>query len=273
MLNADEFAVKTVKPLPVILLVDASGSMGEVIDTTGMRSTGQKVFEDGQWWNVVEGGTSRMQVLNQACRKMVADWADIENGEREVDLSVITFGEDIQVRMSLTPASRVEWSDLPCGGETPLGAALRTAKAMIEDKGKVPGRAYRATVVLVSDGRPDPGWEEPLRQFVSEGRSAKCDRMAMGIGTDFDRAVLERFIENTGPDRKVFSAEDATAVKEFFKYVTMSVTVRTMSQNPNVVPTDKQLSEIASDRHVTTTVLSKSVSPQPSSLDDDESFY
>jgi uncharacterized protein YegL len=64
------------------------------------------------------------------------------------------------------------------------------AKAMIEDKDVVPSRAYRPTVVLVSDGGPNDAWEKPLNAFISDGRSAKCDRMAMAIGADADEAVL-----------------------------------------------------------------------------------
>lgn len=96
----------------------------------------------------------------------------------------------------------------------------------------MPGRAYRPAVILISDGRPDPGWEKPLNDFISEGRSAKCDRMAMGIGDDADLAVLEKFI--TGTNHQVFSAVDADKIQEFFDFVTMSVTTRSLSKNPNI---------------------------------------
>jgi uncharacterized protein YegL len=81
-------------------------------------------------------------------------------------------------------------------GMTPLGTALQMAKAMIEDKDVVPSRAYRPTVVLVSDGGPNDAWEKPLNAFISDGRSAKCDRMAMAIGADADEAVLGKFFGN-----------------------------------------------------------------------------
>lgn len=77
-----------------------------------------------------------------------------------------------------------------------MGDAISIAKAMIEDKEQIPSRAYRPTVVLVSDGRPNDQWKGPLDVFMSEGRSAKCYRMAMGIGVErgseaYD--VLKRF--------------------------------------------------------------------------------
>jgi uncharacterized protein YegL len=117
---------------------------------------------------------------------------------------------------------------------TPLGTALQMAKAMIEDKDIVPSRAYRPTVVLVSDGGPNDAWEKPLNEFISDGRSEKCDRMAMAIGAGADETVLGKFIEGT-PNR-LFYAENAKQLRDFFKFVTMSVTIRTKSQTPNIVP-------------------------------------
>jgi uncharacterized protein YegL len=134
----------------------------------------------------------------------------------------------------LASASDIHWQDLSAGGMTPLGTALQMAKAMIEDKDVVPSRAYRPTVVLVSDGGPNDAWEKPLNAFISDGRSAKCDRLAMAIGADADEAVLGKFIEGTS--NRLFYAENAKQLRDFFKFVTMSVTIRTKSQTPNNVP-------------------------------------
>jgi uncharacterized protein YegL len=91
-------------------------------------------------------------------------------------------------------------------GNTPLGAALNITKKMIEDKEQIPSRAYRPTVVLVSDGDPNDAWQEPLQRFMTEGRSAKCYRMAMGIGAGSagrSYEILKSFVSN---GEQVFSA-------------------------------------------------------------------
>ena len=78
---------------------------------------------------------------------------------------------------------------MAANGLTPLSTALEMAKAMVEDKTVTPSRAYRPAVVLVSDGAPVPAeqpWKEALKAFVSDGRSAKCERMALGIGSEAD---------------------------------------------------------------------------------------
>jgi uncharacterized protein YegL len=207
--DPSKFTAAKAKPLPVILLLDASGSMG-----------GEKIRN-----------------LNDAVRDMLDVFRDTENSETEIWVAIITFGAQVKLHQKLVSAGNIQWHDLSAGGSTPLGVALQMAKAMIEDKDVVPSRAYRPTVVLVSDGQPDNGWESPLTEFSGYGRSAKCDRMAMAIGADADEAVLGKFI--AGTPNSLFYAENAKQLRDFFKFVTMSVTIRTKSQAPNVIPEAK----------------------------------
>lgn len=204
--DPSKFTAPKAKPLPVILLLDVSGSMA-----------GEKIHN-----------------LNDAVRDMLNTFSDTENSETEIHVAIITFGAQVKLHQPLTSASAIQWQDLSADGMTPLGTALEMAKAMIEDKDVVPSRAYRPTVVLVSDGGPNDAWEKPLNAFISDGRSAKCDRMAMAIGADADEAVLGKFFEGT--THPLLYAENAKQLRECFKYITMSVTIRTKSQTPNIVP-------------------------------------
>lgn len=201
-----QFITPKAKPLPVILLLDCSGSMG-----------GDKIRN-----------------LNDAVRDMIGAFTDNETSETEIHTSIITFGAAVKLQHPLSSAHEIKWHELEAGGGTPLGTALKMAKAMIEDKEVIPSRAYRPTVILVSDGQPTDEWESPLKAFVSEGRSSKCDRMAMAIGADADEIVLGKFIEGT--KKPLFYAENAKQLRDFFKFVTMSVTSRTQSVNPNLLP-------------------------------------
>ena len=206
LFDPSKFTAPTAKPLPVILLLDCSGSM-----------SGEK-----------------NRNLNDAVRDMLEVFRNTENGETEIHVAIITFGEDVKLNQALASVGDIRWHDLSASGGTPLGTALKMAKAMIEDKNVVPSRAYCPTVVLVSDGRPTDSWENPLQAFTKDGRSAKCDRMAMAIGADADAEVLSKFLE--GSKNPLFYSENAKQLRDFFKFVTMSVTIRTKSQTPNVLP-------------------------------------
>ena len=208
--DPSKYTVAKAKPLPVVLLLDTSSSMNA-------GSEQSKIVE-----------------LDSAVRDMIKDFANEEQLETEIQVSVITFGYNgVQLALPYTNASKVEMKKLEAQGNTPMGMALRMAKDMIEDKETTPSRAYRPLVILCSDGAPNDDWEGPMDNFIKDGRSSKCDRMAMAIGSDANEAVLKRFIEGT--ENPLFYAKDASSMHKFFKFVTMSVATRSHSQNPNVI--------------------------------------
>ena len=212
MFDPSKFTTPSAKPLPVVLLLDVSYSM------------------DGE----------KIENLNKAVKDMLNTFAAEEKMETEILVSVITFGSQVNLHIPYIKASQVQWKDLKVEGNTPMGTALKMAKAMIEDKDTTPSRAYRPTIVLVSDGQPTDSWEGPMRSFIDEGRSSKCDRMAMAIGSDANESVLKTFIE--GSPHELFYAKNAGELHEFFQKVTMSVTMRTQSKNPNLVPEQSKIS-------------------------------
>lgn len=208
--DPSKYTVAKAKPLPVVLLLDTSSSMN------------------------AGGEQSKIAELDSAVRDMIKDFAHEEQLETEIQVSVITFGYDgVKLALPYTNASKVEMKKLEAQGNTPMGTALRMAKDMIEDKETTPSRAYRPLVILCSDGAPNDDWESPMDNFIKDGRSSKCDRMAMAIGSDANEAVLKRFIEGT--ENPLFYAKDASSMHKFFKFVTMSVATRSHSQNPNVI--------------------------------------
>ena len=210
----DELSFKygEARSLPVILLLDTSGSMS---------------------------ASGNINTLNSAVREMLQDFADQDDNNISIQVAIYTFGPDAKQFLPLTPAGEAieHYQDMPANGMTPLGGALNKAKQeLIERKDILSSRAYRPTVILVSDGMPNDAWEPALEAFVGEGRSSKCYRMAMGIGVGEGTPayqVLERFVSDK---EQVFSASQSKQIKNFFKYVTISTISRTHSTNPNIIP-------------------------------------
>jgi uncharacterized protein YegL len=201
-----EFTVPTARPLPVIILADVSGSMKA----------------DG-----------KIQSLNQATKEMLESFRDEDDLRAEIHVAVITFGEGgARMHLPLVAASLAKWSDLPAAGKTPMGAAFTSAKTLLEDRDAIPSRAYRPTVVLISDGEPTDAWQTPLDELLASERGGKAFRMALGIGADAKPEVLAAFLHD--PEARVFRADEARKIREFFRLVTMSVTGRSRSANPNV---------------------------------------
>ncbi len=205
MSSLQDFTSATPRALPVLLLLDVSGSMEA----------------DG-----------KIGVLNQAVEEMLNSFSEEDGNRAEIQVAVVTFGDGVaEVYQPLAPAAEVEWEPMDAVGNTPMGAALSIATSMIEDHDQIPSRAYRPTIVLVSDGRPNDAWEAPLEQLLHSDRASKAARFALAVGSDADSAMLARFI---GDERvPVFEAHQARQIQQFFRWVTMSVTQRVRSVSPD----------------------------------------
>lgn len=229
------------KYIPVILLLDVSGSMaGDKIDS-----------------------------LYDATTEMIKTFADIKM-ENQIKVAIITFGEGgAKLHTQYTDAVEVLKHGLQtfvANGNTPMGAALEMAKDMIDDKNVTPGKWYIPSVILVSDGEPNDSWEEPMRKFINEGRSKKSQRLAMAIGQDANITILEKFADN---QQFVFHAEDAHDISANFKKITMSVSQRSVSKNPNAIP-HANGAEFDNPSTAASTRASRRAQPKPTGSDDED---
>lgn len=209
-----EFTASNARPLPVIVMADVSGSMS------------------------VNG---KIDTLNDALSEMIEKFGEEDDSRAEIHVAVVTFGQGgARLHQLLTPAAKCEWCKMTAAGNTPMGAAFECVTALVEDHKQIPSRAYRPTIILVSDGQPTDDWQPPLARLLASERASKAARFAMGIGDDADRAMLATFLAD--PEAHVFEAHEARQIKQFFRWVTMSVTARSRSANPNsivaVEPTD-----------------------------------
>jgi len=205
MSKLKEFTSQTPRPLPVVLLADVSGSMA---------------------------ANGKVDSLNDAIKEMLESFKSENSTQAEIHLSVITFGKDgAKIHQPLLPVANLQWTRMTADGGTPMGAALDAATAMIED---------RPTIILVSDGQPTDEWKAPLKRLLGSERASKAARFAMGIGDDADEVMLSAFLAT--PEARVHRAHEAKQIRQFFRWVTMSVTQRSRSANPNSViaaePTD-----------------------------------
>jgi uncharacterized protein YegL len=205
MSQLSDFTIAAPRPLPVLILADVSGSMSE---------------------------HGKIDSLNQAVAEMIKSFAAELPDRAEIQVSIITFGGDrAKVHSDLTPAAKAPWTAMLASGRTPLGEAVSLATAMIEDRQRIPSRAYRPAIVLVSDGQPTDEWKDPVQRLLTSDRGSRADRFALGIGDDADKAMLAAFLADSS--KPVLKAGDAGQIQAFFRWVTMSVTARSRSASPN----------------------------------------
>ena len=212
-LNLSNYSISAARPLPIILLLDTSGSMSN---------------------------NDKIKYLNKAVHDMLLALIDDEKKyENHYLVTAIGFGGD-SARILFDARDvcdvAISWEDVTADGCTPLGSALTLAKSIVEDRSVIPSKSYRPMVIIVSDGMPTDSWEEPLKQFTESGRSSKCDRMAIMVGSNDDsyEDVLKQFIGDA--PHEVERAENAGQLVKFFQRVTMTATQRSHSVNPNEIP-------------------------------------
>lgn len=181
-------------PVPVMFLLDSSGSMSG----------------------------DRIDALNSAVRRLLEDFRQEEARGVEYRVAVIQFESNAHLLFSFRRASEIRWKDLVAGGGTDLGKALTLAKELIEDRELTPSFTHKPTIVLISDGEPACGWKEPMKKFISEGRSQKCNRISMGIGQGADASVLNTFMKGTG--NTLYTAKDASRISDFFRHLKNELT-------------------------------------------------
>lgn len=211
----NNYIKKEGRALPVFILLDVSGSM-----------SGQKI-----------------ETVNVALKEMINSFKKIENPKGVIELCLMTFGGgEVKVIKELSQITDSDTYTLTAGGNTPMGLAFETVANMIEDKNIVSSRSYTPTIVLISDGNPtdyDPtgksieeimAWDA-LAKVHSGIRASKATKLAMGIGSDVDVNILKAFINNN--EIPVISAKDNNTIAKFFEWVTMSVSVRSVSANPS----------------------------------------
>lgn len=216
-MELDKFISNGKRPLPVFLLLDTSGSM-----------SGEKI-----------------EVLNMAVDQMINDFRNANLTNVDLKICVVTFGGSANVALDLTSVGDAEFRHLSANGMTPLGGALHLASEIINDKERVSSKGYRPTILLVSDGMPNDNWESEFDSFVNGKRTGKCERWAIAIGSDADRNMLTRFINN--PINRVFEANMANEISSYFNFVTMSTSTRAASINPNESLKIEELKEVMED--------------------------
>lgn len=178
------------RQLHFVLAVDCSGSM-----------TGDKIAS-----------------LNYAVRSAIPAMraAAADNPENDVLVRVLRFADDVQWTVETpVPVDRFEWSDLTAGGETNMGAAF-TALAQALTAEKMPGRQLPPVLVMLSDGLPTDDAEAGLGGLMKSAYGAKAIRIAVAIGSDADKTLLQSFIGHA--DMKPLQANSAETLVNRIKW-------------------------------------------------------
>lgn len=175
--EASEFAENPDPRVPCVLLLDTSGSMNEVVGNYE-NATGETVMQDGQLYNVVTGGKTRIELLNEGLVTLKETLASDSLASRRAEIAIVTFGGTVTTIQDFVTAENFQPPRLQTSGSTPMGQAILAGLEMIA-KRKATYRSagisyYRPWIFLITDGGPDPGdpWQSASLQ-VKQGEASK----------------------------------------------------------------------------------------------------
>lgn len=144
-----------------------------------------------------------------------------DNPNAQVLVRALHFSEGATwVDVDSVSIEHYQWYDMQARGVTDMGKAL----SMLADSLTIPPMTERAlppVLVLVSDGQPTDDFDAGLAKLMSTPWGRKAIRLAVAIGADADREVLQKFIGNT--EIKPFEANNAEALAKQMRWVSTVV--------------------------------------------------
>lgn len=170
--------------LPIILLIDTSGSMEE-----------------------------NMNILNRSMWELMERFKQETSEEMRIEAMILTFGKEVKVRIPLMPVENIVLEKLKAEGKTPIKEMLKTLNCELEKREM---NGYLAPIfLLLTDGYPDfDNWREEFNLFLEKEIVKKGERFSLGIGDGVNEIILEEFASNS---KNIFRAQDSFEIYEFFK--------------------------------------------------------
>ncbi|MFJ8662046.1 tellurium resistance protein [Streptomyces sp. NPDC093795] len=136
--------------------------------------------------------------LNYAIREAIPEMRSVahDNPAAQLLLRTITFSTTARWHHKDPVAvDDFTWQDVQPDGTTNLGEALHLVAGELRTP-PMPERALKPVIALVSDGVPTDDWRAGLKAIEATPWGRKAVRVAIAIGSDADRSVLQEFLAN-----------------------------------------------------------------------------
>ncbi len=194
MSNVNEKTEAARKVLPIIYVLDTSGSMCG----------------------------NNIAAVNEAMREAIEDLTDISLKNRDADIKVgiLKFSTGAEwVTDGLSDLNGLCLKEIDAGGITDLASALTELHDKLSgyDFLKDGAKSYAPVIIFMSDGTPTDDWEEKLELIKSRDKwFANAIKIAVAAGYDADTDCLAAL---TGNPEAVITAADHNTLKTAIMYI------------------------------------------------------
>ena len=184
---------------PIIFILDTSGSMSGY-DIENLKNSLEQTIAN---------------LRNHSMESKMKNLAEMNSyAYVTYKIAIITFDSYAKILMNYTDVDKINGlPNFKAFGGTNLDDALKHAKNIIENPAVTLEDWRNPSVILVTDGCPIGGYQKTLNNFITKGRSAKCNRYAIGIGDNYDKKMLTTFAHTSIEAKN--SSELASALRVF----------------------------------------------------------
>lgn len=226
--------------IPICLCLDTSSSMLRVVGGETV-STGRTVFQDGKEWNIVEGGITALNELQEGVDHFYQAITEDEVARYGAEICVVTFDSKAKTLMDYATVDlQPDSPKLTADGDTKMGEGVNLALDLLEERKNDYKEAgvdyYQPWLVLMTDGEPN-GSESELERAISRTNQLVNDRkltiFPIGIGKEADMDALAKFSPKRSPLRL-----KGMNFHEFFEWLSQSVSNTSQSMPGDAIKLD-----------------------------------
>jgi uncharacterized protein YegL len=207
-----------------VLVLDVSGSMREVIggDT---RNTGKTKMVDGKLYNIVEGGITKIDELNNGLQGFYKEIESDESTSLRLEVSLITFSHIVTTVQEPALVENFKMPILEAEGETAMVDAVNAAIDKVQARKKwyksTGQNHYRPWIILMTDGEPDSDQDVAGLSARIKADTAAKKYAFLPIGVEgANMAVLNQIAGNI-PAMHLNGAK----FQQFFKWLSASMEI------------------------------------------------
>ncbi len=191
-------------PLSIIFVVDTSGSMREIVSGS-TKFTGQTQTIDGNTYNLVTGGESKIGIIIDGLKKFVGS-SKLKKTDR---ISIVKFDDDAKVLLPFTNAddenkniiTKSIENLLKYSGGTSMGAGLKTALELMSKE------TANRRIIMFTDGQTSD--DDLARETAANLARENTPVIAIGIGEDWNEDLIT-FITDKTQGKPFYATTDTT---------------------------------------------------------------
>lgn len=167
---------------------------------------------------------NKIGAVNDAVVNVLPMLEDISssNPDAEIKVAALEFSSGCNWLYSEPKlASEFVWQDVQASGLTSLGAACEELNSKLSRSGYMVAASgsYAPAIILLSDGGPTDNFKAGLTRLKSNSWFKAAIKVAIAIGEDADKSVLEQF---TGSNEAVFTVHNIDALKQIIRIVAVT---------------------------------------------------